>query len=519
MIRLRLAALAATAFLVGSHSVAQPPRLSDVAQVWRRPPGAPKYSDVMFSSRWPRPLTKDDPYDTFEAAKKFHATRIDWNYPGTDVEFIQKVKSAGYPYFGTINSELPDVPGGRKKSLGRDRDVNGSPVGNPNLDFLQQRGDVAAREYRDVVLAHLKLLIDGGADGIHVDDPGMTYSNTIWEGGGYGRASMDQFRSWLGENTTAGEQTGWRLPVTLDDFDYAAWVRSQPDDKAPAPAQVRKLFLEFHRRTLDDFYEEIRAAIDEHAGRHVPFTCNNGSPQWQDFPYLEHFDYWIGETSVRYGNPTAKRIYEKVAQARALGRAQYFSPLNDSLEYVPDRKTYVATMRRVIAASYACGSATIVPWDVWRLGTDRFFGTYQEFGDLYRTVSEHPRLFDDHEEVFAVGKDIQPRLAEGLTTPPVRIVPAAKNVLVTVRAVPGKKTAPIVIHLVDWADHPEPFDLLIHNESCGGSADQLLDLELMPSGKKPTPLKATLDGTGHTHIALPSLTPWALIVVRSKPDS
>jgi len=455
-------------------------------------------------------MTDGDKHDSFEAARQFHATRIEWNYPGTDLEFIRKTKSRGYRYFGTINNELPDTPGRTRRLLGRDRTVSGRLVGNPNLDFLQSRGDVASRAYRDIVLAHLKLLIDAGADGIHVDDPAMTYGNALTEGGGYGKTSLERFAKYLAEHTDAEQRVGWGMPRKLDGFDYASFVRSR---KGEPPAAIRKLFLAFHREALDEFYGKIRRTIDEHAGCRVPFSCNNGSPQWQGFPYCDHFDYWIGETSVRYGKPTARRIYRKVHEAASLGKAQYFSPLNDDSEHVPDRKTYVAITRRVIASSYACGSATIVPWDVWRLGTERFFGTVEEFGDIYRLVGGFPDLFDDHEEVFAVVPDLEPQFADDLKEPVVRLAGPSDDVLVTVRAVPQQANASIVVHLVDWSENPEPFALLISNRLCGGSPNRTLYAELLLPDDEPNSLAGTLQDNGHTRFAVPRLSPYCLLVI------
>ena len=115
----------------------------------------------------------------------------------------------------------------------------------------------------------------------------------------------------------------------------------------------------------------FRREIDAHAKRHVPLAGNNWSAQHQaGTPFVEHLDFWVGETSVQYGNPTAQRIYEKTKGAEALGKLQVFSPMNDGPDRIPTREAYVALARRIIATSYACGTSTLVPWDVWRRGPD-----------------------------------------------------------------------------------------------------------------------------------------------------
>src|SRR5262249_13041465 len=151
------------------------------------------------------------------------------------------------------------------------------------------------------------------------------------------------------------------------------------DHNEKQPEEVRALFLAFHREVLGEFYANLRREIDAYAGRHVPLSCNNGSPNHQDDYNVDYFDYWVGETGLHYGDISAKWIYEKTHNAEHLGRMQVFSPSNDSPQYISTRAMYVDLTRKTIASSYACGTVTLVPWDVWRSQTDRFFGTVGEF--------------------------------------------------------------------------------------------------------------------------------------------
>jgi hypothetical protein len=67
--------------------VAQANPLSDAARKTTRPAGAPQASDICFSSRWERPMGKQDLYDSFTAAKAFRATHIVrclWLTPGVN---------------------------------------------------------------------------------------------------------------------------------------------------------------------------------------------------------------------------------------------------------------------------------------------------------------------------------------------------------------------------------------------------------------------------------------------------
>ena len=52
----------------GTWSLAGTQHVPDIARARERPPGAPSYSDILFSSRWPRPMSDGDKHDTFENA-------------------------------------------------------------------------------------------------------------------------------------------------------------------------------------------------------------------------------------------------------------------------------------------------------------------------------------------------------------------------------------------------------------------------------------------------------------------
>src|SRR5262249_46085164 len=156
------------------------------------------------SSRWPRPMDASDPYNTFTAIQQFHATRLDWDYPLDNTTFIPQVKSLGLYFAGTINSELPDQVGGSTRDIGRDKDMFGVPIHNPEVPAsYSARGGINAPGYQQIVMNFMNFTIDHGGDMVMVDDPGMTYTDTTDLGGGYGDASLAQFRTYLVSNSTA----------------------------------------------------------------------------------------------------------------------------------------------------------------------------------------------------------------------------------------------------------------------------------------------------------------------------
>jgi hypothetical protein len=503
-ILITLAGLLGAATPAAPDSTAPPPEMASLVALPPRPAGAPAQEDIALSSRWPRPINTRDPNNTFKALDAFHAVRLDWCYPGENRDFIRQARERGVPVFGSINAELPDEPGGSTRVLGRDRNLDGKPIGNPELAQFVARGDVADDAFRGVVLAHCTAMLDAGVDGIFVDDPGMTYHGALHANAGYGPASLAKFRDYLKEQTTLADQDAWGLPGDLDTLDYRAFAVEKGRDLAPG---LRDAFLAFHLASLNGFYEWLRAALDAHAGRRVPLACNNGSNQIQEDWHVRHFDFWLGETGLAYGDPTPRGIFTKTRNAEQLGRVQLFSPPNDGLDRLPDRAGYVTLTRRIIATSYACGSLTLVPWDVWRRGPDtpRFFGTREEFGDLYDLIDAHPDLFAGRALAYATGPDMEPWSVDGLDYVPIQV---SDGEFAAIRAVPGDADAPIVVHLVDWRDTPAPTVVGIHDTLLAGR-----QVHLWVAGEPVAPLEAGMPIDQYVRFTLPPLRPWAILII------
>lgn len=378
-----------------------PPRVRPV----ERPPGAPAYSDVCFSSRWPRPRGPEDPHNTFEAARAFHATRLDWVY-STDTTWIQACTDSGYHLMSALNSKLPDEPGSNLRHQGRILDRDGNPVTAPWMkDWKHWWGCVNTPEYRSIFFEHATLCLDGGTDGLQVDDPDMNANAINWGG---------CFCTYCREKAL---KTGY--------------------DLSDSTARVR-----FQRQSVREFYADIRRQMDRYAGRHVPLSCNNYRASWTRFPY-DLFDFGMAELPEKDAHPPL--IHQKLTETRRRHKAQIFVFVSENLSLT----------RRVIASAYALGGHVMVPWDVYLksipTGSIRYFASPKDVADLYGFVRASAPVLDFYEEVFVQGAGI-PASADTL-------ISSADSVLISVRARAGDAGQPIVIHLVDWRQTPQPSTL------------------------------------------------------------
>jgi len=437
-----------------------------------RAPGAPRYSDVCFSARSRRPLNAEDPYETFRDAKAFHAPRLDWVY-SSDPAWIAECKRRGYWFGGALNTILPDAPGEKTRDQGRIQDKDGRRIAAPwMISWNGYWGCVNSPQYRKTFLAHARLLIDGGADAIHMDDPDINAGAVAW-GGCYCEHCRRK----------AGQQ-GKTLPRNMKAF--------QTD-------------------SVKEFYAFARKKINRYAKRRVPWSSNNYDGRI-GFPY-DLFDYGIAELPQQSAKPD--ELYRKFASAARLGRQQVFTFVS----------TDIPLTRRVIATAYACGGQIIVPYDVYNGDQPRIFGKPEEYADIYGFARANAACLDGYEDAAVSGKGlVESRYG---ANPPVKI--DAENVFAFVRAQPGKPGAPVAIHLVDWRERPRPFMLKLRTGRFFGGKPIKAKLRTPPPFDRTTHAKAsraadyssltkeqeikiTVAGD-RTDISVPALKPWGIVIL------
>ena len=388
-------------------------RLCDMAEKVQHPPGAPRYSDVCFSSRVPHPKDSADTLETFRAAAQFHATYLNWVYT-TDADFIHRAGAQELKVQVTLSPTLPDPSSEPpKRNTGRILNSDGKKVSVPWMKGWQYWwGCVNHPAFRRLWLTYIRNALDAGAHGFQVDDPAFSqiFLRNKWE-----------------------------------DVCYCDYCKAKADSLGMAPPEIQA-------QSVLDFHRWAKAEAATYAGRVVPFSCNNFRGEWELFPFAE-FDYGVAELPERRANP--EYIYASLRETRRLGKAQVFSFAND--------RTFL--VEKVIATVYACGGNPLVPWDVWMgSGKDRYYGKPEDFAPLFGFARAIEPWLDGYEDAFYANTQDEFRYTD-VRKLPVFFGNYRRQVHAFVRARPGESNAPVVIHLVDWEVLTEPFEIFFKDKA------------------------------------------------------
>ncbi len=442
-----------------------------------RPSGSPVYSDVCFSSRWPRPLDSEDPHHTFRDASAFHATRLDWVY-SLDSTWFAECKQRGYSVGGTLNSILFDFPGASTRQAGRILNLRGEPVTAPWMQSWQAWwGCVNSPQYRRTFLEHAKRMVDYGVDYIHMDDPGVNHAAVEW-GGCYCRYCREEAE---------------RLQMDLETE-----------------------MLAFQKGSVERFYGDIRRELNTWAGRRISFSCNNFEGKWH-WPYTL-FDFGMAECD----HPSPRYFVHVMRNLQEHGRAQIFTY----------RSEEVKRTRQVIALSYACGMHLLVPYDVYlrstATGAERYFGRPENYADLYGFIRAVSTYLDGYEDAAIAGSGLS---EDRYDQNPVDILQSRAYYAFT-RVRPNEQESAAVIHIVHWGDKTENVTIKLWKDYFYGEqpvrARLLLprayDRKLHESAeaqKDYSALVRRLDIKGYDHrdcieYTLPAIDAWALLIVEPK---
>ncbi len=507
-----------------------PKRVHEVAQARPLPDGAPKASDVIMRSLTLRKAKNDSQHDTFRALGDFHVNRLEWAYI-RDKAFVSQCNDQELLFGGASSSAMSHVvmPSGEPDYAGLACvNLRGEPVvptwkrtwrppGNWWMCVNNPKLEARYTEY-------LKSYLDAGAQVMQRDEPWGNYRAVSW-GGCFCDHCMEAFRKDLSGSTTVEERTEMGID-SIETFNYRELLLKQgapvgDDFNRFDGGELKQRFTDFQMETTIAFHKRTREALNKHAGRRVAFSCNNGCNRWTPIEML--FDWCFGELSFRHAHPDF--IHACMLEATSLQRRQVITMPKKSNR--DDLAGWHRLTRQTIATAYACGGHCMVPWDVYMPGdAPRYFGTAEQYADLFGFIRANAKYLDRYEYAGAVGPGISCDLY-GHSIP--IELHGADKVCAVLRALPGKADAPVVVHLLDWSENPQPLEVSLDPTALFGERPLKLKL-LKPTSydkaqhtraeqsRSYAPLVETipLDGGYTTTFSLPTVTPWALLVI--EPD-
>lgn len=536
--------------------VAEPKLACEVAVKFERPSFIPSASDVTIRSLNFRPINAKDKNNTLEAMSDFHATRLEWVYLHVnedEKELIDKVKQSGRVFGGASSSKSGVkvcVEPGREFVENSVLGINGEPLFMEHSRYWAvpiYSGCMNNPDYKREVFSYYKDYIDWGAEVLQRDEPGTSYRFAKNRQGCYCRHCMSEFSVYLGKKLSEAELEKLKID-NLDTFDYSNWLKINSYVKGAkvSVSPLADFFAEFHLEVSVEFYKDLRKRINDYAGRYVPFSCNNTSFQDWESSYVFEFDFAISELMMQSANPV--HLYDRAKKAVTLGKVQVFgSPKTLGKEY--SEEFLIDLKRKVIATSYAVGGLSRVPWDIFEQtkdGKGRYFGRPQDYSDLYGFVRANDKYLTGYDDAggFGLGMN-EERYGENK---PLTIQSDEKEIYAFIRAISGSENAPVVVHLVDWSDNQEPFELVLKNDNFfrtgklsvkmirptdydkaeHGKAE-MESLALLKKGEKLSAKQSDAytmlfkdvalphsEKDGYTTVKVPAITPWAIIVTSKK---
>jgi hypothetical protein len=340
-------------------------------------------------------------------------------------------------------------------------------------------------------MAHIKYIIDVGADQIQHDDPAMNSSAVSW-GGCYCQDCISKFRGYLSQKYTATELLA--LGITdMNGFSYKQYKLSGGNN-----SQLANDFDLFQKVSAVEYFNYIFQQTNAYAGKSVPFSSNNVGGVWSS-PY-DCFSFGIAELSE--SQLSVPELWLKYNAAVSFGKAQIFT-----LQSI-DKEIY----RRAIASSFGCGGHILAPWDVSISNPppDRFFGIPSDYNDLYKFVRDHQQFFDGYEDAATFGPHMSD-IRYDSNDAPMWISSGGKDVYLFARAKPNDVNAAVIIHVIDWSYLPTSFEIDLKKVRFYGATNNLSITLLRPNQNDLALSVSTSNGIAS--VVVPSVSPWGILVV------
>lgn len=352
-----------------------------------------KQSDVCLSCRM---VNKAHP--ALDAFRAWNPTRMEWSYI-MDEELIRAVTEAGVEFVGTINTnQFPGPESNAETFEGKTAIAPWMQIFNEGKGVPYTCASKPATLTRRIDL--LRRYADLGVGVVLHDDWAYNLSTYFWGGGCFCGDCRAGFASYLSKH--AGKDKLEAAGVsTWDGFDYREYLKSRYGWRTDAELiagrkddPLNEDFRIFCVLSTRAYFDRLLSAAPSPSGKPFILAANSNtglSGTYHGF-LLDRVDYNVGETTVGTDDALWKIAYI-LKMADALCIPQVLSPRPDGTEDDID----VRRVRQAIAVSYALGHRMLIPWDVWLMGrTERWWGSVEDYGDLFQFVRENAALLDGY---------------------------------------------------------------------------------------------------------------------------
>jgi len=379
-------------------------------------PDTIRYGDILMRSLRVHPKDIMDTHNTLATAKEFHVDKIMWIYEN-NARYNEQVRNEGI-LIGTAMSHNAFEKWYNNSTIDeRDAfveeytivDLNGAQVLPAHMEsftdgFVRHfEPDQSDPEWLAYYTEYVYYLYQLGIDGLHRDDPAIN-SGAPRIGGTFTAPAIEYFRNYLQQNYNTQELTN----LGVDNIETFNVKDHFLDLGAPVGdtfwrwrgSPLMPVYLEAMRQADREFFLQLKSVVENRTGIKVPWSLNGSGPLR---PHEEAFDYRIGEFQFHHNQPQTMMIMSEYVRKAGIKQA-YVGIVDRNYETKPG---HVAATRKHIATAYATGTIPLVPWDMYMHDAPRYFGTYSEYGDLYKFVSDNRNLLDDYEAVSASGIDMQ----------------------------------------------------------------------------------------------------------------
>jgi hypothetical protein len=308
-----------------------------------------------------------------------------------------------------------------------------------------------------------------------------------------------------------------------DPFDSGYVAAAVRFGKAQIDAGVDTLlyddFFYYDSREKREFEKRVVKPIRAHRSGFA-VAANHGG--WLGTDYVKNyaFDFHYSDSGFE---PKPSAWWNASKQHRAERSALLIHP-NIAL----NRWDY----RRQIALGYAVGAHVIMPWDRYIHGGERSFSKAADYADVTafaRALGQHGYL-DRYEDAAVGGYDLR---ESRYPVAPLAVIGGNQQLSLFARAIPGRADAPVVVHLVRWANgggsrvrlHTasffggQPLEIELwtrkpYNASQHASAQKRDDFESL-IWNRTDEMRVEVNGPW-TAVTVPELHPWGVLIVRNE---